>query len=135
DVIHIGDFKSFGEEFYRTGPSEFALRQQEELIGGIFEQITAPVAEGRGIAAEKVRELVERGTVTAAETKEAGLVDDLKHRTDFTAAVRAAYPDAKFDRNYGLPNLDGPQINGMMDIFKLMFQADKSKSGKTDYVA
>ena len=31
DVIHIGDFKSFGEEYYRSGPSEFAQQQKEEL--------------------------------------------------------------------------------------------------------
>ncbi len=135
DVIHIGDFKSFGEEFYRTGPSDFAKEQQEELIDGIFGQITAPVAEGRKIAAEKVREMVDRGTFTAAEAKEAGLVDELKHRTDFSAAVKAAYPDAKFDRDYELPDLGGPKIEGMMDVFRLMFQGDKSKSGKTDYVA
>ena len=47
DVIHIGDFKSFGEEYYRTGPSDFAKQQQEELIGGIFDQIVGKVAEGR----------------------------------------------------------------------------------------
>lgn len=135
DVIHIGDFKSFGEEFYRTGPSEFAKRQQEELIGGIFGQLVEPVAGGRGIGADKVREMVDRGTFTAAEAKEAGLVDDLKHRTDFSKSVREAYPGAKFDRSYELPDLDGPRIEGMMDVFKLMFQGDKSKSGKTDFVA
>lgn len=135
DVIHIGDFKSFGEEFYRTGPSEFAQRQQEELIGGVFNQLLKPVADGRGVAAEKVRELVDRGTFTAADAKEAGLVDDLKHRTDFAKSVREAYEGAEFDRDYELPNLAGPRIDGMMDVFKLMFQGDKSKSAKNDYVA
>lgn len=135
DVIHIGDFKSFGEEFYRTGPSEFAQKQQEELIGGIFDQIVGRVAEGRKISPEKVKELVDRGTFTTKEAKEAGLVDDLKHRTDFNAAVKAAYEGAKFEREYSLPDLDGPEITGMFDIFKLMFQDDKSKAGKSDYVA
>lgn len=135
NVIHIGDFKSYGEEFYRTGPSEFAQRQQEELVGGIFDQLLEPVAHGRGIAAEKVRELVDRGTFTAADAKEAGLVDDLKHRTDFAKAVREAYEGADFDRDYELPDLAGPRIEGVMDVFKLMFQGDKSKSAKNDYVA
>ncbi len=135
DVIHIGDFKSFGEEFYRTGPSEFAKKQQEELIGGIFEQITTRVTEGRQIAPEKLRGLVDRGTFTPEEAKEAGLVDDLKHRTDFNAAVRAAYEDADFDHEYELPDLDGPEITGMFDIFKLMFQDQKGKGNRSDYVA
>ena len=135
DVIHIGDFKSFGEEFYRTGPSDFAKQQQEELIGGIFDQIVARVATGRKIAPEKVRALVDQGTFTPQAAKEAGLVDDLKYRTDFNAAVKAAYHDAKFEYEYALPDLDGPEITGMFDIFKLMFQDQRDKAGKSDYVA
>ena len=135
DVIHIGDFKSFGEEFYRTGPSDFAKQQQEELIGGIFDQIVGKVAEGRKLPAEKVRSLIDLGTFSPQQAKEAGLVDDLKHRTDFSAAVRAAYEGADFEHEYNLPDLDGPEITGMFDVFKLMFQEDKSKNGKTDYVA
>ncbi|RYG18622.1 hypothetical protein EON82_22405, partial [bacterium] len=135
DVIHIGDFKSFGEEFYRTGPSDFAKQQTEELIGGIFDQIVAEVSDGRKMPAEKLRSLVDLGTFTAQQAKDAGLVDDLKHRTDFSAAVKAAYEGAKFDRNYELPDLDGPEINGMFDVFKLMFESDKSKNAKTDYIA
>ena len=135
DVIHIGDFKSFGEEFYRTGPSDFAKQQQEELIGGIFDQIVGRVSEGRKVAPDKVKALVDRGTFTTQEAKDAGLVDDLKHRTDFNAAVKAAYEGAKFEHEYALPDLDGPEITGMFDIFKLMFQDEKSKAGKSDYVA
>lgn len=135
DVIHIGDFKSFGEEYYRTGPSEFAKQQKEELIGGIFDQIVSKVAEGRKVPAERLRSLIDLGTFTAQQAKDAGLVDDLKHRTDFSAAVRAAYQGAKFDREYELPDLDGPEITGMLDVFKLMFQSDKSKAGKSDYIA
>jgi len=135
DVIHIGDFKSFGEQYYRTGPSDFAKQQQEELIGSIFDQIVDKVAAGRKIPAEKVRALVDLGTFTTQQAKEAGLVDDLKHRTDFAAAVKAAYEGADFQRDYSLPDLDGPEISGMMDIFKLMFQSDKSKGGKSDYIA
>ncbi|MCW1887056.1 S49 family peptidase [Luteolibacter flavescens] len=135
DVIHIGDFKSFGEEYYRTGPSDFAKQQKEELIGGIFDQLVGEISEGRKVPAEKIRELVDRGTFTPAQAKEAGLVDDLKHRTDFSAAVKAAYEGAKFDRGYELPDQDGPEITGMLDIFKLMFESDKSKNAKTDYIA
>jgi protease-4 len=135
DVIHIGDFKSFGEEFYRTGPSDFAKQQQEELIGGIFDQIVGKVAEGRKVPAEKVRSLIDLGTFTPQQAQEAGLVDELKHRTDFSAAVREAYKGAEFQHEYSLPDLDGPEITGMFDVFKLMFQADKSKAVKSDYVA
>jgi protease-4 len=135
DVIHIGDFKSFGEEFYRTGPSEFAAKQTEELIDGIFSEITTAVAEGRGIGHAKVLELIDQGTFTAAEAKEAGLVDDLQYRTDFNTALRDRYEEAKFDRGYGLPDLDGPEVDSIFDVFKLLMDSGKSGRSKDDYVA
>ena len=135
DVIHIGDFKSFGEEFYRTGPSDFARSQQEELINGIFEQIVSQVAEGRKVEPKKVRAMVDLGTFTASAAKEAGLVDALSHRTDFSKAVKAAYEGAEIDHRYALPDLDGPEIEGIFDLFKLMFQDEEAKGGKRDYLA
>ena len=135
DVIHIGDFKSFGEEFYRTGPSEFALEQREELIGGMFDQIISAVAQGRSVESSKVMELVDRGEFTAEEAKEAGLVDDLQYRTDFNAALRERYEGAKFDREYELPDLDGPEMDSLFDVFKLMMDSGKDSKAKEDYVA
>lgn len=135
DVIHIGDFKSFGEEFYRTGPSEFSEKQTNELIGGIFDQITDDVAKGRDVPKEKVLSLIDRGTFTAEEAKEAGLVDDLKYRTDFNTALKKKYADAEFDDEYALPDLDGPEIDGIFDLFKLMLDSGKDSGANEDYVA
>jgi protease IV len=135
DVIHIGDFKSFGEEFYRTGPSEFAAKQMEELVDGVFGEIIGAVCEGRGVEREALMEMVNRGSFTATDAKEAGLVDELQYRTDFNTALRERYADAKFDREYGLPDLDGPDMNSVFDVFKLMLNSGKEKGGKRDYVA
>jgi protease-4 len=135
DVIHIGDFKSFGEEFYRTGPSEFSERQTETLIGGLFEQLVDHIADGRGIERDTVTDLIDRGHFTAAEAREAGLVDELKSRTDFNTGLRETYAEADFDRGYELPDLDGPQMKGLLDVFKLMLNSGKSAADREPYVA
>lgn len=135
DVIHIGDFKSFGEEFYRTGPSEFAARQTEELIDGIFSEITTAVAEGRGIGRDKVLVMIDQGTFTATQAKQAGLVDELQYRTDFNTALRGKYAEAEFDRGYQLPDRKGPKMESIFDVFKLLMASGKSGKSKDDYVA
>ncbi|MEM9235633.1 MAG: signal peptide peptidase SppA [Verrucomicrobiota bacterium] len=135
DVIHIGDFKSFGEEFYRTGPSEFAEKQTQEMIGGIYDQLTGDIAEGRDLPKEKVDEMVDLGTFTPEQAKEAGLVDELNYRTDFNAMLREKYAEADFDDEYALPDLDGPEIDGIFDLFKLMLDSGDDASGSADYVA
>ncbi len=135
EVVHIGDFKSFGEEFYRTGPSEFAAKQTEELVDGIFSGIVDAVAGGRGIERTKVMEMIDRGTFTAEEAKQAGLVDELQYRTDFNASLRERYKDAGFDREFALPDLDGPDVDSIFDVFKLLMSSGDDSKADSEYVA
>lgn len=136
DVIHIGDFKSFGENYYRTEPSDYAKQQQDKLIDSIFEQLVDGVASGRKLPPEKVRALIDDGTLTAARVVEAGLADHVLHRTEFVKLLHQTYgKDAKFERSYQLPNLDGPEITGMMDVFQMMFEKSDSAKSKKDFVA
>ena len=134
DVIHIGDFKSFGEQFYRTGPSDFAQEQQEELIGGIFDQLIHDVSEGRSVESSQLMAMVDAGHFTAEDAKEAGLVDDLKYRTDLNAMLRSEYPEAKFEQEYAMPDLDGPDMDSIFDMFKLMMSSGDDKKAKGDYI-
>ena len=136
DVIHIGDFKSFGENYYRTEPSDYAKQQQDKLIDSIFEQLVDGVATGRKLPPEKVRELIDDGAMTAARVVEAGLADHVLYRTEFVKKLHETYgKDAKFDRKYYLPDLDGPELTGMMDVFQLMFEKSDAAKSKKDFVA
>ncbi|MEO8616879.1 MAG: signal peptide peptidase SppA [Luteolibacter sp.] len=136
DVIHIGDFKSFGENFYRTGPSDYALKQEETLIDSIYDQIIQLVAGGRKLKQEEVRALIDDGSLTPRRVVEAKLADHLMYRTDFVKKLRETYgEDAVFDRSYELPDLNGPEINGLMDFFKLMFSGSDHGRFRNDFVA
>jgi len=136
EVIHIGDFKSFGETFNRTGPSDEAKRQQDQLIDSVFDQLVAQVGEGRKLAPEKVRSLIDDGTLNAKQMVEAGIADHLLYRTGFVKKLRETYgKDAVFDRSYELPDPDGPEIKGIFDLFKLMFKDGNAAHARKDFVA
>lgn len=127
DVIHIGDFKSAGEQFYRNGPSEPAQKQAEELLDSLFDQIVDQIATGRKVSKESVLKIIDQGNVTTTQLKEAKLIDHGEYRTDFIKKIKSTYAGAEFDKNFELPNTSGPKISGMMDFFKLM---GNSKSGR-----
>lgn len=136
EVIHIGDFKSYGETYYRTGPSDEARQQEEKLVDSVFTQIVDAVASGRKLAPDKVKSLIDDGSLTAIKVVKEGLADELLYRTDFVKKLRETYgKDADFDREYQLPDLDGPQIEGMMDVLKLMFKDDKAAKSRKDFIA
>jgi len=136
EVIHIGDFKSAGETFYRDSPSDYAAKQQAVLLDSLFEQIINQIAEGRGISVEKMKEIVDRGLITPQQALEFNLVDHLDYRTDFIAKIRAQYSDeAKFDRSYQLPDLNGPEINGIFDLVKVMLNSGSKDKFTSPYIA
>jgi protease IV len=136
NVIHIGDFKSFGETFYRTGPSDYALKQQEKLIDSIYQQIVNQVASGRKLKPEQIQTIIDDGAITPKRALAATLVDHLMYRTDFVKKLRETYgKDANFDRSYELQDRDGPEINGIMDVLKLVFKDSNKGKYRDDFVA
>jgi len=136
EVIHIGDFKNFGEMFNRDGPSDEASRQSEELIDCVFRQIVGDVAGGRGMDADMVRAIIDDPLLKPADLVAKGLADHAMYRTEFLKMIRETYgEDANYDRGYELPDLEGPEITGMMDLFKLAFSSSSDRRSKTEYVA
>lgn len=136
DVIHIGDFKSFGENFYRTGPSDYALKQQQSLIDSVFDQVVDQVASGRNLQPEVIQSLIDDGSLTAKKAVDSKLADHTMYRTDFVAKLKETYgEDANFDRNYELPDLAGPEIDGIMDLFKLIFSGSENGIYRKDFIA
>ena len=136
EVIHIGDFKSYGETFYRSGPSDEAKQQQEKLIDSVFSQIVEEVAASRKLTADQVKSIIDDGALTATKAQKEGLVDELLYRTDFVKKLHETYgKDADFDREYQLPDLNGPEIEGMMDVLKLMFKDESGTKARKDFIA
>ncbi len=136
DVIHIGDFKSFGENYYRAGPSDYALKQEEKLINSIYDQIVQQVADGRKLKLDQVQAIIDDGALTPKRAVQAKLADELIYRTDLVKKLHEVYgEDADFDRSYELPDFDGPKITGVMDVFKLMFNESSNGKFRKDFIA
>ncbi len=121
DIIHCGAFKSAGEPFYRTGPSEAAEQQTNSLLDSIYEQIIADIAESRHLSPETVSDLIDKGLFHPDEALEAKLVDALQYRGDFVQSIRRKYGrDTEVVRDYGKKG--GPEVDleNPFAIFKLL---------------
>jgi protease-4 len=120
DVIHCGAFKAAGEPFTRTGPSKEAEADTNKILDGIYDAIIADIAKSRKLSPEQVRELLDRGPMSAKQALDAGLVDKLQYREEFSKSLRKKYgSDVKIVRDYGRKK--GPEIDfeNPFAIFKL----------------
>lgn len=89
DFVKIDEYKSAPEAYLRTGSSPPARAQREALVGDTFAHLVSGIAAARRADELTVRNWIDRGPYTAAEAKEAGIVDELRSGDEIEAAIAA----------------------------------------------
>lgn len=92
EVVRIGAFKSAGEALTRSTLSPEQRMQLEALLEDHFAALLEGVAEGRGLPAAQLRELVDAGPFTAPAAREARLIDDTRYPDELPDLVRELAP-------------------------------------------
>ncbi len=133
DILHCGDFKSAGEPFYLTGPSDPAKEQQNKLLDSMFEQMIALIAKSRKLEPEAVHGLMDKAILSAQEALDAKLVDKLAYKEQFLSDLKKQYgKDVKFTRKYGKkkgPEIDPDNPFSMFKVFSELMRGEED-SGK-----
>jgi protease-4 len=88
ELDSVGEYKSAGEMFVRRGMSPAHREALQALLTDLSDQLESSIAEGRGFAAERVRELFDEGPYTADEARERGLVDRVDHEDACESLLR-----------------------------------------------
>lgn len=82
-------FKSYGEAFIQDRMSDDNRRQMTELIGGLWAQYRAAIADARNISADRLDLIADSMLVRhAPDAVRLGLVDGLKYRDEVIALVK-----------------------------------------------
>jgi protease-4 len=77
ETVGTGEYKSAAETLAGTKMSAPHREMATALLDSTFEQFVAGIAEGRGLALERVRELVDEAPVRPEELRDLRLVDDV----------------------------------------------------------
>jgi protease-4 len=87
DFLAVGRYKSFGETFTETGHSPAAREALEAVLDGYWRQLVGDLAAARRLTPERVRALVDRAPLSAAQALAAGLVDRLEYADELRARL------------------------------------------------
>ena len=101
-VVKVGTYKSAVEPFILTGPSQPAREQLSQLLGDMWSEISAEVAEARKVNVDSVNTWAASATYSfAPETYvERGLADRLMYRHQFDDLLaKATRQDSASDLN------------------------------------
>lgn len=88
DVIHIGQYKAYGEMFTEEDFTTPARENLRAVVDDAFRQLVEAVADGRRLTTATVEALIDRGPLTASEALQAGLVDRLAYREELLDEYR-----------------------------------------------
>lgn len=135
DYFTCGDYKSAGEMFMRTSPSENAAAMSKWLYDGLYDNMVETIAEGRGVSVKTATEWIDEGVFTAERAVKKGIIDVVEHHQGFEDRLKKLYgDDLKFDRRYGKKS--GSQIDlsspfGVMNFYaELLAPSTPRKSTK-----
>jgi protease-4 len=86
----VGKYKNAPNQFTEKGFTPPHREQMEDLVATLFAQYVQGIGQGRGLAPEKVRALIDQAPFEAAAAKHAGLVDELLYRDQVEDRIPAA---------------------------------------------
>ncbi|MFI6507454.1 signal peptide peptidase SppA [Streptosporangium sp. NPDC050855] len=84
------EYKTAANTFTQDHMTEAHRESMSRITESVTEQVVAGIAEGRGIDAVRVRELIDQGPFIGAEALEAGLVDRMAYRDEVYDEVKSA---------------------------------------------
>jgi protease-4 len=105
EVVSVGAYKSAGERFTRSGLSPEHREQLEALADGLYQELLAAIASGRGLDRDGAAQRVDGGPYSGPAALEAGLVDDLHYPDEVEAALVELAPGTALSPQDGRPRV------------------------------
>jgi protease-4 len=139
DYLTCGEYKSAAEMFMRTNPSPEAEKMQNWLLDSLYDTYVELIAKGRNVTPAKAKEWIDGGPYTAANAKQAGIIDAVEHRARFVAELKRQYgADVQLDKKYGKRKpmeLDFSNPFAMLQLWATLLQGPKKPAKGKDALA
>ncbi len=87
-VVRVAPWKTAADSFLFDGLSDAAREQYTWLLDSLYMDIVAGVAQGRRLAPDTVRALIDRAPLTGAEALAAGLIDHLAYEDELADLLK-----------------------------------------------
>jgi protease-4 len=138
--LTCGDYKSAGEMFTNTSPSEESAEMLNWLYDSMYDSVVQLIADGRGVEAEVVKGWIDQGLYSAEAALEAGLIDAVEHRRDFVAHLKEELGNnLHFDKEYGeedpLANIDLSSPFAALELWSQILAGPPQETDDRDSIA
>ncbi|MCP3659390.1 MAG: signal peptide peptidase SppA [Bacteroidetes bacterium] len=118
--FHVGEYKSYGEKFYKSSMSKYSREQTEALLFSLYDELLDTVSLNRNLDKIKIKELATNLNIkTSKDALNNGLIDNLYYKDQIETYLKERLNiKKKADINY--VNID--------DYFNYKFNQSSSKN-------
>jgi protease-4 len=135
-VVHVGQYKSYGEMFTNDDFTTPARANMTEIVDDVYSLLVKLVAKSRDLAPAQVESIINGGPVGAADAKAAHLVDRVAYADDLLAEFTRKNMKIVDASDYGKDSSSKTEDMNIFSIFSLMNKgASQEKTGKLPQVA
>ena len=134
DFIHMGAYKGAAEPLTEEKFTPPVRENMTALIDSLYDQMVTTIVKDRPLTVAQVKEIIDKGLLTAPQAKKLGLIDRVAYPDQLRADLTESYEanPLVYVENYGQKEVD-TDFSGPMGFVKLMqtIMGDGSKGGKS----
>ena len=133
DVVHVGEFKTAFEEYYRGEMSDAQRESLGAILDDLYGDVVAEIAARRGLGGEAVRAAMDAGILTAEQARARRLVDVVEYEDEFRERLAGSFgaPVEVVERygRRGLSDIDFEDPTAIFELFGEMFRQTPKPKG------
>jgi len=120
-MLRVGEYKSAAEPYSRTEMSPEFREEMTAVLDSFYQQIVDQIASSRSLPADKVKEIIDIGVMSAADAKAHGLIDLVGYEDELEKLIKGtdATATVKTQKGYGKKKLD-TDFSGITGMVKMM---------------
>jgi len=121
EALHMGKYKGAAEPMSRTTMSDPLRESLQSIVDDVYDHTVETIAKDRHLPDYTVKTLLDQGLFSAADAKDAGLIDDVCYTDEFEKSLRGRLKVGKVDVDsaYKKKQVD-TDFSGLGGFVKLM---------------
>lgn len=126
-IIHVGQYKSYGETFTQDEFTTPARQNMTEIVDGVYGQLKQMIADGRKLSPEKAEEAMNAGPVGAADALKLGLIDKIAYADEVIDGLeKKDFEIVEADDYKGSSSSSKSDSDSELSLFNLLSLVSKS---------
>lgn len=133
-IIHIGDYKSYGETFTQEDFTTPARENMTEIVDGVYDQVINMLADSRDMTPQQATAALDAGPIGAKQAQELGLVDRVAYLDQVLKDLEDDSVEIVESSDYKSTTKSTSDEVSLLSILSLLSKSDNSDdSGSKDY--